>query len=73
MSGPENIKRQHDGGKLTVRERIDRQLDSDSFHEYGAHAGSTRYENGKLVKFRPANLVLGTGRINRGRVVVGVR
>lgn len=71
MGGPENIKRQHDGGKLTVRERIDRLLDPDSFHEYGALAGSTRYENGKLVEFRPANFVLGTGRIAGRRVVVG--
>ena len=28
MGGAENIKRQHDGGKLTVRERIDRLLDA---------------------------------------------
>ena len=42
MGGAENIKRQHDGGKLTVRERIDRLLDRDSFHEYGALAGATR-------------------------------
>ena len=42
MGGPENIKRQHDGGKLTVRERVDRLLDPGSFHEYGALAGSTK-------------------------------
>lgn len=71
MGGPENIKRQHDGGKLTVRERIDRLLDPASFHEYGALAGSTKYEDGKLVEFRPANFVLGTGTINGRRVVVG--
>ncbi len=31
MGGPENIKRQHDGGKLTVRERVDRLLDPGSW------------------------------------------
>ena len=36
MGGDENIKRQHDGGKLTVRERIERLLDAGTFHEYGA-------------------------------------
>ena len=40
MGGPDNIKRQHDGGKLTVRERIERLLDHGSFHEYGALAGA---------------------------------
>jgi acetyl-CoA carboxylase carboxyltransferase component len=32
MGGPDKIKRQRDGGKLTVRERIERLLDTDSFH-----------------------------------------
>ena len=31
MGGPDKIKRQHDGGKLTVRERITRLLDPGSF------------------------------------------
>src|SRR5262249_10666171 len=71
MGGPENVKRQHDGGKLTVRERIERLLDAGSFHEYGAIAGSPKYEGDKLVDFRPANFVGGTGRINGRRVAVG--
>ena len=44
MGGPDKIKRQHDGGKLTVRERIDRLLDKDSFHEIGAIAGKAEYD-----------------------------
>ena len=44
MGGPDKIKRQHDGGKLTVRERIDRLLDTDSFHEIGAIAGKAEYD-----------------------------
>ena len=35
MGGPEKIKKQHDQGKLTARERIDVLLDSDSFLEIG--------------------------------------
>ena len=31
MGGADNIKRQHDGGKFTVRERIDRLLDKGPF------------------------------------------
>jgi hypothetical protein len=33
MGGPDKIRRQHDGGKLTVRERIDCLLDRDSFRK----------------------------------------
>ena len=35
MGGPSNVERQHSGGKLTVRERIDRLVDPGSFHEAG--------------------------------------
>ena len=36
MGGPDKIKRQHDGGRLTVRERIAKLIDPGSFHEVGA-------------------------------------
>ncbi len=71
MGGAENVERQHRAGRLTVRERIDRLLDPASFHETGALAGSPTYENGTLVAIRPANFVMGTGRIDGRRVVVG--
>jgi acetyl-CoA carboxylase carboxyltransferase component len=71
MGGADNIKRQHDGGKLTVRERIERLLDAGTFHEYGALAGAPKYEGETLVSIMPANFVGGTGRINGRRVVVG--
>jgi acetyl-CoA carboxylase carboxyltransferase component len=72
MGGAEKVKRQHDGGKLTVRERIDRLLDPGSFHEVGAIAGKARYsEDGTLQDFMPANFVLGRGRIEGRPVVVG--
>ncbi len=72
MGGADNIARQHNGGKLTVRERVDRLLDAGSFREVGMLAGGARYdEDGKLVEFRPANFVMGHGRINGRRVVIG--
>ena len=70
MGGPANVERQHASGKLTVRERIDRLLDPGSFHETGALAGKTTYENGQMVSFVPSNFVMGTGRIDGRRVVV---
>ncbi len=71
MGGPDNVERQHKAGRLTVRERVERLLDPDSFHETGAVAGVPVYENGRLASIRPANFVMGTGRINGRRVVVG--
>src|SRR5438046_341252 len=72
MDGPDKIKRQHDGGKLTVRERIDRLLDPGSFHEIGAIAGKAQYdEAGKLTDFMASNFVMGRGRIDGRTVAVG--
>ena len=44
MGGAERVARQHKGGRLTVRERIDRMLDAGSFHEIGATAGKATYD-----------------------------
>ncbi len=72
MGGPEKIRRQHDAGRLTVRERIAALLDEGSFREIGALAGSASYdEAGGLAGFTPANFVTGTGRLDGRKVVVG--
>ena len=39
MGGDEKVARQHDFGKLTVRERLDKIIDPGSFHEVGKLAG----------------------------------
>lgn len=70
MGGAANVARQHDNGKLTVRERIDHLLDAGSFHETGALAGKPVYENGQLVAVTPSNVVIGAGRIDNRRVVI---
>jgi acetyl-CoA carboxylase carboxyltransferase component len=72
MGGPDKVKRQHDGGKLTVRERIAALLDPDTFHEIGALAGRAQYTaDGEIEAFQPANFVFGRGRIAGRPVVVG--
>jgi acetyl-CoA carboxylase carboxyltransferase component len=71
MGGEANVARQHANGRLTVRERIERLLDLESFHEVGALAGRAAYINGELIEFLPANFVFGTGRVDGRRVVVG--
>ena len=71
MGGADKVKRQHDGGRLTVRERIDRLLDAGSFHELGAIAGSADYnDDGTLHALTPSNTVFGRGAIEGRPVVV---
>jgi acetyl-CoA carboxylase carboxyltransferase component len=71
MGGEERVARQHASGRLTVRERVARLLDEDTFHETGELAGAGRYgDDGALEDFLPANMVIGQGRIAGRRVVV---
>ena len=72
MGGEERIKRQHDNGRLTVRERISTLVDENTFHEIGALAGKTSYdEHGSLQSFTPSNFVLGTANLAGRKVVIG--
>jgi acetyl-CoA carboxylase carboxyltransferase component len=71
MGGPDKVRRQHDGGRLTVRERIDRLIDEDSFHEVGAIAGKAEYdEKGRVTQLTPANSVMGRAKIDGRPVIV---
>lgn len=71
MGGPDKVRRQHDGGRLTVRERIDQVLDPGSFHEVGALAGRAEYgADGALGGFTPANCIFGRGLVDGRPVVV---
>src|ERR687888_29528 len=70
MGGEERVARQHASGRLTVRERIERLVDAGSFHERGALAGSGRYQDGRLVGFTPANMVVGWARLAGRRIAV---
>ena len=67
MGGPDKVARQHEAGRLTVRERIDRLLDHGSFHEIGELAGKMLPDG----SFQPANFVFGRGRLDGRRVIVG--
>src|ERR1700722_2200421 len=72
MGGPDKIRRQHDAGRLTVRERIAAPPDGGFFREIGALAGKAEYDAaGELKDFMAANFVAGTGRIGGRKVVVG--
>lgn len=70
LGGKERVARQHAGGRLTVRERIDQMLDPGSFKEIGSIAGKASYDDqGNIVDFMPGNCVFGRGAVD-GRPVV---
>lgn len=71
MGGPEKVQRQHDGGRLTIRERIDGVVDGGSFHEVGAIAGTATYDaDGNLVDLVSSNSVMGRAMVDGRPVVV---
>jgi acetyl-CoA carboxylase carboxyltransferase component len=70
MGGADKVARQHEFGKLTIRERIAAISDRGSFHEIGTLAGVANYDDdGELRAFTPSNFVLGTAEIG-GRPVI---
>lgn len=71
MGGPDKVARQHQGGRLTVRERIQALVDNGSFQEIGGATGTARYDqNNELIDLTPANCVFGRARIDHRPVVV---
>ena len=69
QGGPEAVAKQHERGRLTVRERIDALADKESFREQGGIAGHTEGDGDGNAVFTPSNAVIGTARID-GRPVV---
>jgi len=70
LGGADKIARQHAGGRLTVRERIDGLADAGTFHEIGAIAGKAEYDAaGNLTSLTPSNCVMGRAQID-GRPVM---
>src|SRR5262245_28901885 len=71
MGGSDKVRRQHDGGRLTVRERIEALIDRNSFHEVGAIAGKAEYDDrGELKKLTPSNCVMGRAKVDGRPVIV---
>ena len=72
QGGQEGIAKQHARGRLTIRERIETLLDKDSFREHGRATASPVYdENEEIIEYAPANYIVGFGKINDRRIVVG--
>jgi acetyl-CoA carboxylase carboxyltransferase component len=71
MGGPERVERQRGQGKLTVRERIERLFDADTFVEYGLLAHHQSQNPAMQGKSTPADgVVCGIGEIDARKVAV---
>ena len=65
MGGAERIKRQHDGGRYTIRERVEKFVDPGSFIEAGPLVGAAEYDaDGNLAGFTPGGFVMGLAEVN---------
>ncbi|MDP6778079.1 MAG: carboxyl transferase domain-containing protein [Candidatus Latescibacteria bacterium] len=72
MGGEANVARQHENGRLTVRERVERITDPGSFCEIGTLAGTGEYdENNRLKAVIPSTYVAGSARIDGRPVAIG--
>ena len=72
MGGADRVARQHDGGRYTVRERIDKLTDPGSFVEAGPLVGAADYDaNGNLRAFTPGGYVMGLAEISGRPIAVG--
>src|SRR5262249_4867023 len=64
LGGPERVQRQRDGGRLTIRERIEKLVDPRTLHEVGKIAGTPAYARPTELKgLPPSNFVSGGARI----------
>ncbi|HJL83085.1 MAG TPA: carboxyl transferase domain-containing protein, partial [Acidimicrobiales bacterium] len=71
MGGEEKVARQHDRGKLDIRQRLQKLLDPGTFHEIGKIAGTAAYDpDGELIDLSPSNFVFGRGQIDNRPVVL---
>ncbi|THD63180.1 MAG: propionyl-CoA carboxylase [Bradyrhizobium sp.] len=71
LGGPEMVARQHDAGRMTIRERVAGLVDQGSFQEVGRLTGSAKYADGVLQSVTPAPYVMGLARIDGRDVAIG--
>ena len=70
LGGEEAVRRQHEEGRLTIRERIDAIVDRGTFQEVGGLSGAARDEGG-VRKVTPAPYVMGLAKVDGRDVAIG--
>jgi acetyl-CoA carboxylase carboxyltransferase component len=71
LGGEEAVRKHHERGRLTIRERISGLVDGGSFQEVGTLAGQGSFEGGKLTGVTPAPYVMGLASIDGRPVAIG--
>ena len=72
MGGKERVARHHRHGKLTIRERLEKLVDKDTFFEVGSLMGRGIYDdNGDIIAYLPGAFVEGLADIDGRQVTVG--
>ena len=73
LGGGKNIAKQHEQGKMTVRERIDFLVDRGSFEERGILSGLPTYDKkdkDKLLDIVPCPFIMGVARLDNRKIAV---
>ncbi len=72
LGGSVRVKRQKDGGRYNIRERVALLADPDSFHESGKIGGLAEYdEDNNLIKLTPSNFIFGKAKVLGRPVIIG--
>jgi acetyl-CoA carboxylase carboxyltransferase component len=71
LGGAEAVAKHHERGRLTIRERVTRLVDKDSFKEVGSLTGQGKYDGARLTGVTPAPYVMGLASIDGRPVAVG--
>lgn len=71
LGGEEAVRKHHERGRLTIRERIAGLIDPGSFQEVGTLTGQGKVEGGTITGVTPAPYVMGLAAIDGRPVAVG--
>jgi acetyl-CoA carboxylase carboxyltransferase component len=71
LGGEAAVRKHHEQGRLTIRERIAGVVDAGSFQEVGRLTGQGAYDGATLTGVTPAPYVMGLARIDERSVAIG--
>jgi acetyl-CoA carboxylase carboxyltransferase component len=71
LGGESAVRKHHDQGRKTIRERIAGVVDAGSFQEVGRLTGQGAYDGATLTGVTPAPYVMGLARIDGRSVAIG--
>lgn len=73
LGGEKNIAKQHEQGRMTVRERINFLVDKDTFEERGVLTGLPEYEKmdkNKLINIIPCPFIMGIAKLDNRKIAI---